>query len=176
MPDAPDTPVGSPPVCPAPDPNPHGPTRFEVPPGAVDTHAHVIGAPPNYLFVETRSYTPPGAPATAYLRMLDQTGMTYGVLVQVSVQGTDNRLMVETLRAHPKRLRGIAVVTLDSPERELAALKEAGVVGLRLNILYGGGVGFGQVENYGALCREMGWHQQFLIDARSLPPLAARLS
>jgi 2-pyrone-4,6-dicarboxylate lactonase len=178
MPDAPDFPAtnGEPPACPPPDPNPHGPTRFKVPPGAVDTHAHVIGTPPDHPFVETRSYTPPGAPATAYLRMLDQTGMTYGVLVQVSVHGTDNRLMVETLRAHPQRLRGIAVVALDTPERELAALKEAGVVGLRLNVLYGGGVGFDQVENYGALCRELGWHLQFLIDARDLPPLAARLS
>ena len=175
MPDAPDL-NREPPACPPPDPNPHGPTRFKIPPGAVDTHAHVIGTPPDYPFIETRSYTPPGAPATAYLRMLDLTGMTYGVLVQVSVHGTDNRLMVETLRAHPQRLRGIAVVALDTPERELADLKQAGVVGLRLNVLYGGGVGFDQVENYGALCREMGWHLQFLIDARDLPPLAARLS
>ena len=136
----------------------------------------MIGAPPDHPFVETRSYTPPGAPATAYLRMLDLTGMTYGVLVQVSVHGTDNRLMIETLRAHPERLRGVAVAALDAPERELAALKEAGVVGLRLNVLYGGGVGFDQVERYGALCREMGWHLQFLIDARDLPPLATRLS
>src|SRR4051794_7576641 len=173
MPDAPD---GSPPLCPPPDPNPHGPTRFKVPPGAVDAHAHVIGAPPDHPLVETRSYTPPGAPATAYLRMLDQTGMTYGVLVQVSVHGTDNRLLVETLRAHPERLRGIAVVALDAPERELAALKAAGIVGLRLNVLYGGGIGFDAVESYGALCREMGWHLQFLVDARDLPPLAAKLA
>jgi predicted TIM-barrel fold metal-dependent hydrolase len=176
MPDAPDPPAGSAPPCPPPDPDPHGPTRFAVPPGAVDTHAHVIGTPPDHLFVEARSYTPPGAPATAYLCMLDAAGMAYGVLVQVSVHGTDNRLLVETLRANPKRLRGIAVVALDAPERDLAALKDAGVVGLRLNVLYGGGIGFDQVERYGALCRELGWHLQFLIDARDLPPLAARLA
>ena len=146
MPDAPDPPAGSAPPCPPPDPDPHGPTRFAVPPGAVDTHAHVIGTPPDHLFVEARSYTPPGAPAAAYLRMLDAAGMAYGVLVQVSVHGTDNRLLVETLRANPKRLRGIAVVALDAPERDLAALKDAGVVGLRLNVLYGGGIGFDQVE------------------------------
>src|SRR5690349_15840102 len=73
------------PDCPAPDPAPHGATRFAVPPGAVDTHAHVIGLPPRYPFVETRSYTPPEATAQAYLHMLDATGMTFGVLVQVSV-------------------------------------------------------------------------------------------
>jgi predicted TIM-barrel fold metal-dependent hydrolase len=147
-----------------------------VPAGAVDTHAHVIGLPPAYPFVAERSYTPPEATPSAYLGMLDATGMTHGVLIQVSVHGTDNRLMLETLRVHPRRLRGIAVIPLGLPESELAALKEAGVVGLRLNVLYGGGVGFETVEAYGALCREMGWHLQFLIDARALPPLAGRLA
>ncbi len=162
--------------CPAPDPRPAGPTRYAVPPGAVDTHAHVIGLPPAYPFVADRSYTPPAAPPEAYLAMLDATGMARGVLVQVSVHGTDNRLMVETLRAHRERLRGIAVIPLGLPERELLALKEAGVTGLRLNVLFGGGIGLEQVERYGALAREMGWHLQFLLDARDLPALAAPLS
>ena len=164
------------PPCPPPDPAPHGPTRYAVPPGAVDTHAHVIGAPPAHPFVEGRSYTPPEATPTAYLHMLDATGMTYGVLVQVSVHGTDNRLLVQILRAHPARLRGVAVAPLGLPDREYAALRDAGVTGLRLNVLYGGGIGFEDVERYGALCRGWGWHLQFLLDARALPPLAPRLS
>lgn len=164
-----------PPACPGPDPRPHRPTRYAVPPGAVDTHCHVIGLPPAYPFVPNRSYTPPEAPPEAYLAMLDATGMTYGVLVQVSVHGTDNRLMLETLAAHPRRLRGIAVIPLGLPDRELAALKAGGVVGLRLNVLYGGGIGFDQVGAYADLCREMGWHLQFLIDARDLVPLAPQL-
>lgn len=167
--------TGPAPACPGPHPAPRRPTRFTVPKGAVDTHAHVIGLPPDYPFVETRSYTPPEAPASAYLAMLDNTGMTYGVLIQVSVHGTDNRLMVKTLQANRKRLRGIAVIPLGLPERELAELKDAGVVGLRLNVLYGGGVGLDDLERYGALCREMGWHLQFLLDARELPPIAKRL-
>ncbi len=162
--------------CPAPDPHPGGPTRYAVPAGAVDTHAHVIGLPPAYPLVPDRSYTPPAAPAEAYLAMLDATGMANGVLVQVSVHGTDNRLMVETLRAHRQRLRGIAVIPLGLPDAELAALKDSGVVGLRLNVLFGGGVGLDAVESYGALAREMGWHLQFLLDARELPPIAGRLS
>ncbi|MBE7248195.1 MAG: amidohydrolase family protein, partial [Actinomycetospora chiangmaiensis] len=140
------------------------------------THAHVIGLPPAHPFVADRSYTPPAAPAEAYLAMLDATGMARGVLVQVSVHGTDNRLMVETLRAHRERLRGIAVIPLGLPERELLALKEAGVAGLRLNVLFGGGIGLDQVERYGALAKEMGWHLQFLLDARELPSIAGTLS
>ncbi len=171
-----DTKTGPAPACPGPDPSPHRPTRFAVPPGAVDTHAHVIGLPPAYPFVEGRSYTPPEATPTAYLRMLDATGMTYGVLVQVSVHGTDNRLLAETLRANPTRLKGVAVVPLGLPDSTYASLREAGVVGLRLNVLYGGGIGFDAVERYGALARELGWHLQFLIDAKDLPAMASRLA
>jgi predicted TIM-barrel fold metal-dependent hydrolase len=164
------------PACPAPDPAPRGPKRFAVPSGAIDTHAHVIGLPPTYPFVATRSYTPPEATPEAYLRMLDATGMTYGVLVQVSVHGTDNRLLVETLKQHPQRLRGIAVVPLGLPDASYEALREAGVVGLRLNVLYGGGIGFDEVDRYGALARELGWHLQFLVDAKDLTPMASRLA
>ena len=164
------------PLCPAPDPNPRPPTRYEVPKGAADTHGHVIGLPPAYPFVTTRSYTPPEAPLERYLAMLDATGMTYGGLTQVSVHGSDNRLLLEALAAEPKRLRGVAVAAPDAPERELMALKDAGVVGLRLNVLYGGGIGFDALERYGAICRDMQWHLQFLVDARQLPELASKLS
>jgi predicted TIM-barrel fold metal-dependent hydrolase len=165
----------TPPACPGPAPLQHRPTRYTVPKGAVDTHAHVIGLPPRYPFVESRSYTPPEATPAQYLAMLDATGMDHGVLVQVSVHGTDNSLMLETLAAHPRRLRGIAVIPPDLPARELAAMHEAGVRGLRLNILYGGGVGLEHLDRYAALAREMGWHLQFLVDAQDLVLLAPRL-
>jgi predicted TIM-barrel fold metal-dependent hydrolase len=164
------------PACPGPLAVQHGTTRFQVPRGAVDTHAHVIGLPPARPFVAARSYTPPEATAADYLAMLDATGMSHGVLTQVSVHGTDNRLLIETLQAHRARLRGIAVIPLDCPERERAALKDAGVVGLRMNVLYGGGVGFAQLEDYAALCAEMGWHLQFLIDAGDIPAMVPRFA
>ena len=147
-----------------------------MPAGAVDTHAHVIGLPPEYPFVEGRAYTPPAAPPAAYLDMLDSVGSTYGVLIQVSVHGTDNRLMLDALRANRKRLRGIAVAPLGLPDKDYRAMQEAGVVGLRLNVLYGGGIGFEKLADYGALCRELGWHLQFLLDARELPALASAIS
>lgn len=165
----------TPPDCPGPAANPRGPSTFKVPKGAVDTHAHVIGVPPDYPLVPNRSYTAPAASAENYLAMLDGTGMTYGVLIQVSVHGTDNRLMLETLRAHPKRLRGVAVVDLGKSDGYYTELKEAGVTGLRINVLYGGGVSIDLLEKYGDLCAEMGWHLQFLLDARHLPDLAPRI-
>ncbi len=167
---------GSAPPCPGPAPNPRRPTRYAVPAGAVDTHAHVIGLPPEYPFVEGRAYTPPAAPPSAYLAMLDGTGMTYGVLIQVSVHGTDNRLMLETLRGNRNRLKGIAVAPIGLSDKAYRDMQETGVVGLRLNVLYGGGIGFDKLADYGALCRELGWHLQFLLDARELPALAPAIS
>ncbi len=164
------------PNCPGPDPRPHGPARFTPPPGAVDCHAHVIGLPPEYPFEPARSYNPPAAPAGAYLEMLDAAGMARGVLVQVSVHGADNRLLVRTLKANPARLRGVAVVPIGLPDREYAGLRAAGVVGLRLNVLFGGGIGLTRLEEYGALCRELGWHLELLLDVRSLPDIMPRLA
>lgn len=163
------------PPCPAP-PAPDGPSRFRPPPGSVDTHAHVIGLPPEFPFVPGRSYTPQEATEADYLGMLDALGMTYGVLVQVSVHGLDNSLLQRVLRAHPDRLRGVAVVGLATPPAELQALHDAGVRGIRLNVLYGGGVGVDHLAEFGALCHDMGWYLQLLIDARALPELARPLA
>lgn len=163
-------------ACPGPDAHPHGPALFRVPPGAVDAHAHVIGSPPAHPFVDQRSYTPGPATPEDYLRMLDGTGMSYGVLVQVSVHGTDNRLLLQTLQANRQRLRGIAVMPLGLPESEYALAKRHGVVGLRLNVLYGGGIGLDALADYGALARDMGWHLQLLLDARELSAAARMIS
>src|SRR6185312_5677585 len=100
---------------------------FTVPPGACDTHAHVISDGIRHPFVEERSYTPPPAPEEDYLRMLSKCGMSRGVLVQVSVHGTDNRYLLSVLRRHPDRLRGVAVVGADVADHELEALHAAGV-------------------------------------------------
>ncbi|WP_017233722.1 amidohydrolase [Pandoraea sp. B-6] len=152
------------------------PPSFVVPFGAVDTHAHVVAASDAYPMVPERSYTPPPAPEDKYLAMLDATGMTYGVLVQISVYGTDNRYLLETLRRHPDRLRGIAVVSPDVTDAELEAMHAAGVRGLRINVLFGGGIGFKAMETLAHRIKDLGWHMQFLMDVSTLPDLMPRMT
>jgi 2-pyrone-4,6-dicarboxylate lactonase len=156
------------PACPGPDAKPRGATRFTVPAGAVDSHAHVVGLPPETTLAADRRYTAPVATEAQYLHMLNATGMAHGVLVQISIHGTDNSLMLKTLRAHPERLKGVAVVEPTVSERECRALAESGVVGLRINTLFGGGSSLADTERYGAICREMGWHLQLFLDAAVL--------
>jgi predicted TIM-barrel fold metal-dependent hydrolase len=152
------------------------PPAFLVPEGAVDTHAHVISDDAAYPMVGARSYTPPPAPEEKYLAMLDALGMTFGVLVQISVYGTDNRCMLKVLRRHPHRLRGVAVVSPDVSDAELEALHEAGIRGLRINVLFGGGIGFSAMERLAHRVKDLGWHMQFLMDARNLPELLPRMA
>lgn len=165
---------GEAPPCQGPDPNPR-PPHFRVPPGACDTHAHVIGTPDRYPFVANRSYTPPPATVESYLAMHRVLGIERGVLVQVSVHGTDNRLLVETLQRYPDRLRGVAVVGPEISEEELDRLDEAGVRGLRCNELFGGGTGLEALEPLAKRIARRNWHIQLLIDARRLPALSTRL-
>ena len=163
------------PPCQGPDPNPRA-ARFRPPLGSCDTHAHVIGSPERYPFTPKRSYTPPPAPEEAYLAMHDALGIQRGVLVQVSVHGTDNRLLVETVRRHPQRLRGIAVVAPDISEAELDVLDAAGVRGLRCNELFGGGIGLEAMETLAKRIAHRGWHLQLLIDGPRLLSASARLA
>lgn len=167
-------PVAVPPVCLAPQQT-FEPAAFQLPRFACDTHAHVVIANSgDYPVVANRSYTPVSCPENAYLSMLDAVGMDRGVLVQISVYGTDNRYMLEVLQRHPDRLRGVGVVAEDVSESELAKMHDAGVRGLRLNILYGGGIGLGAMETLAAKIEGMGWHLQLLVDARQFPELMPR--
>ncbi|WP_036997616.1 amidohydrolase family protein [Pseudomonas chlororaphis] len=151
------------------------PALFKVPEGACDTHAHVVAQGTDYPMVEGRSYTPPPAPEEKYLAMLDATGMSRGVLVQISVYGPDNRYMLEVLRRNPDRLRGVAVVTEDVSDQELLEMHAAGVRGLRINVLFGGGTGFDAMETLASRIAPLGWHMQFLMDLRQLPELMPRM-
>jgi predicted TIM-barrel fold metal-dependent hydrolase len=101
---------------------------------AIDCHAHVFRRD---LPMPDRRRAPSGYDATVddYLRMLDLHGMSHGVLIQPSFLGTDNSYLVAALRAHPDRLRGVAVVEPVIGDEELQRLAAAGVVGIRLNLI-----------------------------------------
>jgi predicted TIM-barrel fold metal-dependent hydrolase len=139
---------------------------------AVDTHAHVFTRA--LTLAGDRRYAPGyDAPIADYLAMLDQNGMSHGVLVQPSFLGTDNAYLVEALRAAPERLRGIAVVAPEADEDELEALSRVGVVGIRLNLIGQPDPAFGAAvwERHLARVVALGWQIEVQAEARRLPAL-----
>lgn len=100
----------------------------------IDCHAHVFTRD---LPMPDRRRAPAGYEATPedYLRVLGSNDMSQGVLVQPSFLGTDNSYLVAALRKYPDRFRGIAVVEPTIARAELQNLQDAGVVGIRLNLV-----------------------------------------
>jgi predicted TIM-barrel fold metal-dependent hydrolase len=142
--------------------------RTAVPAGAWDCHFHVFtgadGGIDRSLLSPARDYDPPTVGLAEIARLHDRLGFARGVIVQGSVYGTNNAALLASLRAANGRYRGIAVIDAATPERDLDALAEAGIAGVRVNVLYGGGVGFAAGRAIEARVRARGWHIQLLID------------
>ncbi|MDB6116139.1 MAG: putative TIM-barrel fold metal-dependent hydrolase [Lacunisphaera sp.] len=101
---------------------------------AVDTHAHLFRR--DLALANVHRYAPDyDATLDQYLRLLDEHGLSHGVVIQPSFLGTDNSYLVSALRAAPHRLRGIAAIDPSVDEPALDSLAAAGVVGIRLNLI-----------------------------------------
>ena len=104
--------------------------------GAADCHAHVF-CDAGYAFAAEPEYTPdPSQRGTAasFLAVLDAHGLTHGLLVAAQPYGRDNRCMLDAIAASGGRLKGIALVHPMLAERDLVALADRGVVGVRMNL------------------------------------------
>ncbi len=101
---------------------------------AIDCHAHVFL---RTLPMPDRRRAPSGydAPPEDYLRVLAANKMTHGVLVQPSFLGTDNSYLLAALRQYPDKFKGIAVIDPSITVTQLDELQQAGVAGIRLNLI-----------------------------------------
>ena len=142
--------------------------RTAVPDGAWDCHFHVFtladGTTHRAALMQERVYDPPAVGLAEIARLHDRLGFARGVIVQGSVYGIDNRALLDALRASRGRYHGIAVIDAVASERALDDMAAAGVRGVRVNVLYGGGVGFAIGRAIEARVKARGWHIQLLID------------
>lgn len=142
----------------------------------VDTHAHVFerGLP----LTDGRRYAPDyDATLDTYLQLLNAHGIECAVLVQPSFLGTDNRYLLQALSRDRGCLRGVAVVTPDVSEKELAALHAQGVTGIRLNLI-GQALPDLAANSWTPLLErlsELGWHVELHRNAQDLAPMLDRL-
>ena len=143
---------------------------------AVDTHAHVFLC--TLTFAPGRRYTPDyDATSERYLALLDQHGLSHGVLIQPSFLGTDNRFLLDALRKHPRRLRGVAVVEPGVSGAALGELAAAGIVGLRLD-LFGLPIPDLRAPPWPALfgrIARLGWQVEIHCEAKDLAAIVGPL-
>jgi len=108
---------------------------FRPPPGAVDAHCHVFGPGDVFPYAPERKYTPVDAPKEKLWALRDFLGFERNVIVQGTCHGTDNRALVDALRHSGDRARGVASVSRDVTDSQLADLHDAGVRGVRFNFV-----------------------------------------
>jgi predicted TIM-barrel fold metal-dependent hydrolase len=162
------------PLCQGPNPDP-GKPKLPPPPHAWDCHAHIFGPVEQYPFIPNRRFTPPEASLDAYRRMLSALGIAHAVIVQPSVYGTDNCCTFDAVADAGASWRGIAVVDPHVSEQKLQRLHDAGFRGVRINVLFKGGLTIHAMERVAHAIAPLRWHLQLLLDCRDLVELAPRL-
>ena len=154
---------------------PQGRPKLKAPPGACDTHIHIVGPLDRFPIPPEAAIKPGEWTLEAYLAMLDRIGVERAVVVQPSTYGTDNACTVEAVERMGGRARGVATVHTGVTDDELARLTEAGIRGARFHMLTGGVLPWDMLEPMAGRIEEHGWHIQLQMDGRELHEKADRL-
>ncbi len=159
-----------------PHPSPKKPDLV-LPEGACDAHCHVFGPGDVFPYSTSATYRPEDAPKERLFALHKHLGISRSVIVQASCHGTDNRAMVDALKAGNGNYRGIAMVTPDVTDAELQDLHEAGVRGVRFNFVahLGKGANTDDVREVVAKIKPLGWHIVVYFDSDRLEELAPLL-
>jgi 2-pyrone-4,6-dicarboxylate lactonase len=157
-----------PPMCAGPQLDTRKP-RLKLPPKSTDCHCHVFGPRDKYPWAANRLYTPPPVTLENYLDMLRTTGFERGVMVQTGLYGNDNRFILDSIKARPRTLRGIALIGEGITDRELEDLARGGVRGFRVNRTARTGLAFDVARKLAERVKGYGMHVQFLLDIEDHP-------
>ncbi len=139
-----------------------------------DCHVHIFeSAAP----AQPGHYQPADRPLAQIEAQAHAHGVGHLVLVQPSVYGTDNGLILRALAQEPGRHRGVVVVDEGVSDATLHHMHALGVRGVRFNLV--SPVGEGGVATASARftqlspqLRALGWHAQWYANAADLPRIA----
>jgi predicted TIM-barrel fold metal-dependent hydrolase len=155
-----------PPMIPGPDPATRMPA-FRAPAGAVDCHTHIFGPPEIYPYAAKRPYTAPPAPLAMFQELHARIGIERAVLVNATLHGTDNRVVLDAIAQNNGRYLGVAVIDESFGDKALEALHQGGIRGCRLVFLsrLGGTPDLGRIERIAERIAGLGWHIDLYFEA-----------
>jgi len=141
---------------------------------------HVFGPFDRYPLAAERAYNVAEAPLEAHERVKRQVGLERTVFVQASGHGIDNRAMLAAVSELGSRGRGIAVVPPNAPEEQLLSMNQAGVRGVRINLVTLASRHSGDpakvLERYAELIAPLGWHLQLFLPPQALLELRGAIA
>jgi predicted TIM-barrel fold metal-dependent hydrolase len=152
------------------DPNTRTPK--EAPPrNSCDSQFHISGE--GYKTRPGATYHSTGATYEAARKMHKALGIDRGIIVQSTVYATDHTIVLDALKALGPNYKAIGVIDDTLSDADLAALKKAGVCGVRFS--------FGKRLNLipspelfarsAARCKELGWVLKINLPEEGLSPL-----
>jgi|SRR5690349_3174121 len=146
----------------------------------VDSHCHVFDTA-RFPYSPDATYRPPeheqGTPSQ-FSAVLDAHGMSHALLVSpTSGYLYDNRCMIAAVKESKGRFKGIARVRPEIDDRSLAELRDAGVVGFRVDLVADGVAWLDQpvAKRLLARAREMQWLVQVQCERDQLHEAASIL-
>ncbi len=142
-------------------------------PAGWDAHVHVFDGRATPL-----AHYQPGEQALGRIEALAATqpaphAVGRLVLVQPSVYGHDNGLLLAALAQQPGRHRGVVVLRGDERDAELDAWAEAGVRGVRFNAVSSAGNPADALQRLAPRLRARGWHVQWYVPPARWAEVAA---
>jgi predicted TIM-barrel fold metal-dependent hydrolase len=135
-----------------------------------DCHVHVFDASAP---VQAGHYQPAHQPLERIEVQAHALGANHLVLVQPSVYGTDNRVLLQALARESGRHRGVVVVGADVTDADLHAMHALGVRGVRFNLVSPVGNGPDALRALSPRLRALGWHVQWYAAPQHLAQIAA---
>jgi predicted TIM-barrel fold metal-dependent hydrolase len=167
------------------DPDAGHEPAFAAPKNACDAHFHVFGAEDRYpYYALDLRYKPPYEPLDAYMKLARRLGFERFVFVQPSAYGFDNACMLDAMaEVEPQLRRGIIHLDETKPnDAALAKWQAQGVRGVRINVspVRKPEAGFAdhlrpKIVRTAAICRELGWHLDFLLPGWLIGELMATM-
>lgn len=151
------------------------PTSSLLPPGAWDTHHHVFD-PVAFPYSPTRHLTPPSASIAHYCAFKRSLGIANSTVVHGLSYGHDCRSLIHFL--HDLQAPGVAVISRQTTDSELASLHAAGVRGIRLDLysedaMHDLGKQIDLLRYYCSRVAPWGWSVGFLqLNSANWEPLA----
>src|SRR5687768_12200752 len=107
---------------------------FHVPPGATDCAVHIYNDPKRHPFWEGRTYTPEPATAPELKQVMRALGVERVVVVQASTYGTNNTIVIDSIRELGPGARGVAVIDDKTTDASLDDMHRGGIRGIRLSL------------------------------------------
>ncbi len=147
-----------------------------MPRGAVDTQMHMYL--PGFAMRDDGVGQPADPLPTPgmYRETMRWLGLDAVVVTQGNAHGTDNASLLACLAQMGDCARGVAVITPETTQADIARLCDGGIVGARIMDLPGGAVGLDALEAVDAIAADAGWMLAVQFDGSALPEMEPRLA